>query len=563
MISISLMTKKLISFLVLFLILAVSSYSQVNNYKYTVAKTVYENLVTAYGISKTPPTLIIKPKGLTGRQQILMYYPGEHPKIVMDEQVYDLCVSMGKDSINALAALLGHELAHHFKDHNWCSSFSFLLGDTSRLIKEIKEADKKQKISFESQADDNGIFYSYIAGYPTNDVMPRLLESIYSHYKMPDKLPGYPSKNERIAIAKKRAEEVSKLIPIFDASEFLFCLREYSQAYSCLNFLAEKFPSREVHNDAGVCKLLNAVNYIGSDLLPFMLPIEFDPNTRLKNTGDRGGNELDEREKERIKTENIKAALLQFDKAIQRDPSYTNAKINKGCCYLLQKNNAYAIGIATELINNSNGYLNSNDLSKAHTLRAIAYWQDNKKEEAIQDFEKAKKTNDNSITRYNSEIHQQLKKSTLEAVLYFVYNYFKSDDKKILNPEKALNPNQESINGQNAKNYSSSSPSNSIRIYSDTSALINATIDKTFGRLQFLQNNYQSNFLFTKKGYSLKTAQGLLLGSSKKTLEEKYGEPSYKLNVVNGEYYIYLKSKISFLIDKKGNISKWFLFYKY
>ena len=196
-------------------------------------------------------------------------------------------------------------------------------------------------------------------------------------------------------------------------------------------------------------------------------------------------------------------------------------------------------------------------------MRAIAYWQDNKKEEAIQDFEKAKKTNDNSITRYNSEIHQQLKKSTLEAVLYFVYNYFKSDDKKILNPEKALNPNQESINGQNAKNYSSSSPSNSIRIYSDTSALINATIDKTFGRLQFLQNNYQSNFLFTKKGYSLKTAQGLFLGSSKKTLEEKYGEPSYKLNVVNGEYYIYLKSKISFLIDKKGNISKWFLFYKY
>lgn len=176
-----------------FSFVSLCAFSQGNGYKQAVARKVFDQIVLAYGVSKSPPDFELKPKGI-GRQQILMYYPGENPKIIMDEEVYDLCTKFGKDSLHAIASLIGHELAHHFEKHSWCSSFSYLLGEETEVVKTLKKASSEQRLSYEAQADEYGGFYGYLAGYKTYDITPKLLESIYSYYKMPERISGYPSK---------------------------------------------------------------------------------------------------------------------------------------------------------------------------------------------------------------------------------------------------------------------------------------------------------------------------------------------------------------------------------
>lgn len=39
-------------------------------------------------------------------------------QIGLEEKAYDICISFGADSLNALAALLGHELVHYFEKHD-------------------------------------------------------------------------------------------------------------------------------------------------------------------------------------------------------------------------------------------------------------------------------------------------------------------------------------------------------------------------------------------------------------------------------------------------------------
>ena len=167
----------------------------------------------------------------------------------MDESVYDLCVHMGKDSTNALAALIGHELAHHYRNHDWCSSFAYLMAK-STLSEKIKKVNIDQKLRVESEADYYGGFYSYLAGYSSYEITDKVLDKVYARFKLQENITGYPSKSERKAIAKSSFEKLKSYIPIFDAGEMLFVIKEYDASVQCFDFLLEKFPSREIFNNA-------------------------------------------------------------------------------------------------------------------------------------------------------------------------------------------------------------------------------------------------------------------------------------------------------------------------
>ncbi|MCH8318894.1 MAG: hypothetical protein IIA88_10455, partial [Bacteroidetes bacterium] len=160
--------------------IAGQNYLSHNNYKYKVSNQVYNNIVFAFGEGRTPPLFEINPNSLK-KKVIIRYYPGENPLIVMDEAVYDLFVKFGADSLNSLAALIGHELAHFYERHDWCSNFAYLLGPDYELGKKIKQIGKEQKLKIEADADYFGGFYGYVAGYGTFDIASKLLDVIYSH----------------------------------------------------------------------------------------------------------------------------------------------------------------------------------------------------------------------------------------------------------------------------------------------------------------------------------------------------------------------------------------------
>ena len=75
-------------------------------------ETLYQKLASAFGEARTAPELVIVP----GKSDLIAgYFTSPSPTIKLDQKVLDICREFGKDSTNALAVILSHELAHFYR----------------------------------------------------------------------------------------------------------------------------------------------------------------------------------------------------------------------------------------------------------------------------------------------------------------------------------------------------------------------------------------------------------------------------------------------------------------
>jgi tetratricopeptide (TPR) repeat protein len=334
-----------IRFLSLLVLLFVSSrlFAQVPLEKYPVVGQVYARLTDAYGSNKAAPALRIVPKRKsTGVIAQYIAYPSA--SIEIDEALIDLCRRWGKDSANALATVLGHELAHYYSDHNWCSDYAWALRNTS-LGETLKTVSKVSKIEKESIADSYSLYYAALAGYQAYDIFDKLLDQIYRYYKLPQKLTGYPSKKERKEINRVQKEKIQTLVPVFEAGIVLKCLRHYEEAATCFEYLTSFFPGREIYNNYGVCKFLQAQYYQPAETINFIYPVEVDPSSRIYPQHDRGTDTLNRTQKFNNLLQEAKRA---FEKAISFDERYLPSYLNLACLYDLRGNYQAALGVIQE-----------------------------------------------------------------------------------------------------------------------------------------------------------------------------------------------------------------------
>jgi tetratricopeptide (TPR) repeat protein len=253
--------------------------------------------------------------------------------VAIDERVYDLFVAMGPDSLDALAWLLGHELAHYYQDHGWAGDFGngFADLDVGRKMKALSNQ-RSKAIEIETQADYFGAFYGQVAGYRTLDVMPAALQRVYTEYELDPELTGYPALGERQEIARGAADQLRLLIPVFEVGNNMLLLGLYEEAGRCFDMIAEFFPSREILNNAGVARALEALELLeDEELLRFAYPLELDVDTRLRQVGGKaeeaGYEEGDYERRERL----LREAQAIFEQARERDDSYVPAIVNLAC----------------------------------------------------------------------------------------------------------------------------------------------------------------------------------------------------------------------------------------
>jgi len=130
-----------------------------HSHKYQVTHKVLMNLIKAKGDRRMPiPTLRI-----SNSERYVAYAKPKDAIICLEEKAYDICTGFGKDSLNAIAALLAHELTHYYEKHNWTSHF---IQDHKDLPLSEKLKGFDEKIKQETQADYLGGFLAYTAGYP-------------------------------------------------------------------------------------------------------------------------------------------------------------------------------------------------------------------------------------------------------------------------------------------------------------------------------------------------------------------------------------------------------------
>jgi len=304
-------------------------------------------------------------------------------------------MGLGKDSANALAIILSHELAHYYNDHNWCSDYAFALRN-SALGNTLNKVSKESKIEKESIADSYGLFYSSLAGYRPFDVFNLLLDKIYKQYKLPEVVPGYPSKKERKEINRVQKEKIQNLIPVFEAGIILQYLKYYEEAASCFEYLTKYFPSREMYNNYGVCKMSLALNYKPAEVVSFIYPVEIDASSRIYSQTDRGDDTLNREGKFKELTQDAKTA---FDKAISLDPKYIKSHINLACLYDIRENYQAALGVVNE-IENLTSEINPDLL----LIKAIALYHIKNVNESEKILQEISSKHGNDIYDYNYKL---------------------------------------------------------------------------------------------------------------------------------------------------------------
>jgi tetratricopeptide (TPR) repeat protein len=498
-----------------------------NHPKYLTAYTVYQTLVNARGDMRLPAPDFVMSKNET----YVAWMDANKVLIGLEEKSYDVCMGFGADSLNALAALLAHEITHYYEKHDWSRHF-ISENNPSDLGKKIQSIE--EGIKHEAQADYLGGFLAVSSGFQVAGIMPRLLDSLYKAYLLPDTLAGYPSLEDRKAMSISTQNKLVELQYAFEMSNFLTVLGCYEAAEQYQHFLLHEFQSREIYNNAGVLTILSAFKAQDNGAFDYFYPFELDPQTRLSNRR-KGG---------RLKS----APLLQksveyFTKAKELDPTYTPAYLNLACVYAIINeidDAQYFLKKAEKLLKNQNDDKIQGDI---WVVKGILSCLEGDTLAALNLFEKAQKIG-NELGRLNRD---KLKNSTKNT--------------NIINVQKALT-SLEIIDSMSLDRFLVDL--NVAQVLDITKGKSTLGIKKLNNSIIYVHlSDYDQQTIVVQAidlENNVKTSQNVGRGTKQTEVLDKYKTPSKTIETKNGQYWIYYSEQIGFLFDENNEVFSWFTF---
>ena len=323
------MSNKLFIFLFLLLSTSISALEP-ETYQQVVAEKVLGKLYDTQGDrSIRKPTIRISFEN----KKVAAFYPAKN-EIVFDLKAYEICQSFGNDSLSAMSFLLGHELAHkyHNDSRKGNSSTNFLAYD-----QEINADIRTEKV-----ADVQGAFNAWLSGYKAQNIMPQLMDRIYTVYGLKDKqIKGYPPLSERARTAQEVADLVSQLADLYDGASYLYALGDYEMAAASWSHILEYYQGREVYNNLGTTYARWAMEYYWKATDQFIYPLELDWSSALKKDKARGAIEFGSPEF-MYRTQLLQKAEKYLRKAIELDKNDLTSQLNLVTVLHLQTRHAEA-----------------------------------------------------------------------------------------------------------------------------------------------------------------------------------------------------------------------------
>lgn len=191
--------------------------------------------------------------------------------ILLGKKIFEVCRVFGKDSLSALAYIIGHEMAHVFQVGT--RETSFLAYDQ---VKDVGTAS-------ENEADIHCLFNTWLAGYKSLELLPYLIEGIYVAYDLKRKeQPGYPTLEERKRSAREMLRITGDLIRMFETGSYLSAIGHHDLAVACYRHVESRYKGRELYYQLGVSLMLQAMNLSEKNVDPYIFPQEPDGDVRLK-----------------------------------------------------------------------------------------------------------------------------------------------------------------------------------------------------------------------------------------------------------------------------------------
>ncbi len=302
----------------------VSAIPLFSNSWHEIAQNVLDNLYKASSDYRFPkPSLAFT----SAKQDVAYFFPSKNT-LVLEEETFIVCSRLGIDSINGLAFIIGHELAHMYQEEMRIRDFtsSFLTYDKGIHA----------RIRTEKQADIQGALNAYIAGYKISSVVPRLIEELYVAYDLKSSaLDGYPTLEERKTTSKEVYDIVSDLILLYDTAPFLSILGAYQHASAAYEYIGQYYRGGEVLNNLGLNYLIEAINLTDYNLDRFAFPLEFNWETRLKKPKVLYGAKDFDLAAFTRRIQLIEKGKKNFEEAIQQNRNNPSALLNLATSYVL------------------------------------------------------------------------------------------------------------------------------------------------------------------------------------------------------------------------------------
>jgi len=546
---------KLITSLLLFLSLATTSLAskgspQTAEDKIAILETVYSNLYNAMGMNEDRPVLRLD----TRRSRSVAYLKKNKDgskTIAVEEKAFDVCMSLGEDGRNALAFLMAHELGHFRYEHHWGGEFasSFAIAD---IQEEIAEASKKlgELKFYETQADQMGGIYCYLAGYNIAGIGQKLLPKMYEAYGLPAINKKYPSLDQRIEITQENDKNMQVLINVYEAGTYALLLGEYSEARRCLQHCLNKgFKSREVYNNIGVASFLEAAELIGKDEVIYAYPVELDVESRIQT--DNKGFAINVEEL-------LNEAAKKFEQAIRFDPEYATAYLNKACVFSLQKKYEDAEYYGKKALRIAKENNEQNTTGNALCILGITYHQMGEQADAEAKLKEGKNDFANYLCEVNMNVVKGKRLESIEWIKRPTEGLFEAAEQT----EGSLDrPKRETLDGvvdfmedlegeelEEVIIYKGSC----YYLYLESSKILNLTT----------VNDEELYFQVCNKGYIGETEKGITIGTETKKVLKRYGTPDIAIPTRSGMLYYYTNPKIVFFTSE-GKVERWMVYRMY
>lgn len=258
----------------------------------------------------------------TENGKVAAYSPWKNT-IVLDQKAYEICRSFGRDSLSALAYILGHELVHAYQTEiksgrvqtNFLAYHHHYTADTR----------------IEKVADVQGLFNAYMAGYQALQVMPDVIERIYREYDLLGKtLPGYPTLAERRATTEEVLAIAQDLCDVFESSNYLLVIGRHSLAAAGFEYILQYYQGVEIHNNLGIAYTLSAQEFWNPRTDNFVYPLEADWHTKLSRSVSRGQEQADPT-LQPLRNTFLEKAAAHFRAAADMNADYLPARVNLVC----------------------------------------------------------------------------------------------------------------------------------------------------------------------------------------------------------------------------------------
>lgn len=517
--------------------------------KFAIIQEVYNNVFNAMGMVETQPELILDDKRAASVAYLKRNKDGSKT-LAVEDKAFDICMSFGDKSKEALAFLIGHELGHFKYNHHWGKDFasSFALADIEDKLAEANDKLAELKY-FETQADHSGGVSCFLAGYDIRSMGEPLLKKIYTDYNLPAEAPKYPSLAQRIILTKQNDSIVGQLITVFETANYAMLIGEYAEAIKCFEFVLNKgFKSREIYNNLGVCALLKAINLIGKETVKYVYPIEIDVESRLKEAQKGFSDE---------QTKLITKAKEYFTIATQLDKTYSTGFINLACAHSLAgefEDGLYNANKAHKILAAKHKDLSY--LANAQIILAILYDQQKKTSEAKKILGETIKYGQNYLAEVNLEIIKGKKADDFPWAK-------KISREQLNNPATAATVNlkpefidglTDFTTGLEGKEMDEivMNKSSCYYLHYKNSDIYNLTTS----------DNHEVYFQVTPKDYTGETVNGINLKSKMDDVYKVYGLPDLTFTTRGETIFVYKTTRIMIKFKQK-QVSGWVVYRRY